>query len=211
MSDPVEDDAGRFEVTRNEADRWAYRTPGLRNVAITAPYMHNGALATLEDVIAFYQQGGIANPGRDGLLEAARPERAGTARPGGISAQPDRGTHRPAGRASKGTQSKLSIARQAMVLQTIKKLFSSIFPPERAAGPGGGPVDPGPVPAELSAYFARIADGRFARLHLLDRDAALALTAGMRSHPLVARLGGWILDDPYSSDFHVYLTEPALA
>lgn len=68
VSDPVEDDAGRFEVTSNEADRWAYRTPGLRNVAITAPYMHNGALATLEEVIAFYQQGGIANPGRDGLL-----------------------------------------------------------------------------------------------------------------------------------------------
>jgi cytochrome c peroxidase len=69
VSDPVEDDLGRFEVTRNAADRWAYRTPGLRNVAITAPYMHDGSLATLEDVIAFYQKGGIANPGRDALLQ----------------------------------------------------------------------------------------------------------------------------------------------
>lgn len=98
-----------------------------------------------------------------------------------------------------------------MVLQTIKKLFTSMFAPGRAVGPGGGQADPGPVPAELSAYFARIADGRFARLHLLDSDAALALTAEMRSHPLVARLGGWILDDPDASDFHVYLTAPALA
>jgi cytochrome c peroxidase len=68
VSDPVDDDAGRFEVTRNEADRWAYRTPSLRNVGITAPYMHDGALATLEDVIAFYQRGGVANPGRDAQL-----------------------------------------------------------------------------------------------------------------------------------------------
>jgi cytochrome c peroxidase len=42
-----------------------FLTPSLRNVALTAPYMHDGSLATLEAVVAFYDQGGIANPGLD--------------------------------------------------------------------------------------------------------------------------------------------------
>lgn len=54
----VDSDAGRFAVTNNEADRYAFRTPTLRNVALTAPYMHNGSLATLEEVVEFYAQGG---------------------------------------------------------------------------------------------------------------------------------------------------------
>lgn len=69
VSEPLEADAGRFEVSGIEAERWAYRTPSLRNVAITGPYMHDGSLATLEEVIAFYQRGGIDNPGKDGLLK----------------------------------------------------------------------------------------------------------------------------------------------
>jgi cytochrome c peroxidase len=40
-------------------------TPSLRNVALTAPYMHDGSIATLEDVIDFYERGGIANPNLD--------------------------------------------------------------------------------------------------------------------------------------------------
>ncbi|UJR85044.1 cytochrome-c peroxidase [Sandaracinus amylolyticus] len=44
-------DLGRFEVTRAAADRFAFRTPPLRNVALTPPYMHNGAYQTLEDAI----------------------------------------------------------------------------------------------------------------------------------------------------------------
>ena len=59
---------GRFEVTKHPADRWAYRTPSLRNVAITGPYMHDGSLATLEAVVDYYQQGGIDNPGKDPLV-----------------------------------------------------------------------------------------------------------------------------------------------
>ncbi len=55
-------DLGRYEVTQDPADRWKYRTPSLRNVALTAPYMHDGSLATLADVIDFYDRGGIANP-----------------------------------------------------------------------------------------------------------------------------------------------------
>lgn len=68
VSEPLQPDLGRYEVTRLPADRYAYRTPGLRNVALTAPYMHDGSLGTLEEVIAFYQRGGIDNPARDPLL-----------------------------------------------------------------------------------------------------------------------------------------------
>jgi cytochrome c peroxidase len=69
VSEPLQDDEGRFEVTHKEDERWAYRTPTLRNVAITAPYMHDGSLATLEAVIEYYQHGGIDNPGRDALVQ----------------------------------------------------------------------------------------------------------------------------------------------
>lgn len=61
-------DLGRYEVTQDPEDRWKFRTPGLRNVALTAPYMHNGSIKTLEDVITFYQGGGIPNPGLDPLI-----------------------------------------------------------------------------------------------------------------------------------------------
>ena len=54
-------DVGLYEVTLNPDDRWKYRTPGLRNVALTAPYMHNGELLTLEAVVDFYNRGGIPN------------------------------------------------------------------------------------------------------------------------------------------------------
>lgn len=50
-------DIGREEVTRDPRHRHAFKTPTLRNVAHTAPYMHNGAFATLEQVIDFYDQG----------------------------------------------------------------------------------------------------------------------------------------------------------
>jgi len=62
-------DVGRYEVTLDPADSWAYRTPGLRNVALTAPYMHDGSLATLEQVVEFYDRGGIDNPQKDPLLK----------------------------------------------------------------------------------------------------------------------------------------------
>ncbi len=54
-------DEGRFTVTGKEKDRGAFKTPTLRHVAQTAPYMHDGSLATLEDVIEFYDQGGNPN------------------------------------------------------------------------------------------------------------------------------------------------------
>ncbi len=58
-------DDGRFEVTGREADKWRYRTPSLRNVALTSPYMHDGSIATLEGVIAFYKEGGGGDPTQD--------------------------------------------------------------------------------------------------------------------------------------------------
>jgi len=55
---PVADDLGRFAETAANRDRGAFRTPSLRNIELSAPYMHNGGLATLEDVIDFYDRGG---------------------------------------------------------------------------------------------------------------------------------------------------------
>lgn len=64
IGDPPQDDRGREEVTGDRADRWKYRTPSLRNVALTAPYMHDGSLATLEEVVAFYDRGGGDDPAK---------------------------------------------------------------------------------------------------------------------------------------------------
>jgi cytochrome c peroxidase len=55
-------DQGRFTVTGNDRDRGTFKTPTLREIARTAPYMHDGSLATLEDVLNFYSDGGRANP-----------------------------------------------------------------------------------------------------------------------------------------------------
>ena len=55
-------DQGRFAVSGADRDRGAFKTPTLREIARTAPYMHDGSLATLEDVINFYSDGGRANP-----------------------------------------------------------------------------------------------------------------------------------------------------
>ena len=61
-------DAGRFQVSGNEEDSGAFKTPTLREVARTAPYMHDGSLATLEEVIEFYDRGGNPNPYLDAEL-----------------------------------------------------------------------------------------------------------------------------------------------
>ena len=61
-------DLGRYEVTGSPNDRWRYRTPTLRNVALTAPYMHDGSLPTLRDVLLFYNRGGVPNEILDPLI-----------------------------------------------------------------------------------------------------------------------------------------------
>jgi cytochrome c peroxidase len=58
-------DLGRFGQTKLEADRGEFKTPTLRNVALTAPYMHDGSLKTLKDVVDFYVGGGNSNPDLD--------------------------------------------------------------------------------------------------------------------------------------------------
>ena len=58
-------DTGLYEITQNPNDRWKYKTPSLRNVTLTAPYMHNGSLRTLDDVVEFYNQGGVKNSLQD--------------------------------------------------------------------------------------------------------------------------------------------------
>ena len=58
-------DDGRSTVTGREADRGLFKTPTLREVARTAPYMHDGSKTTLEEVIDFYNDGGRPNPNLD--------------------------------------------------------------------------------------------------------------------------------------------------
>jgi cytochrome c peroxidase len=60
---------GRFLVTKQANDVGAFKTPGLRDIAITAPYMHDGSLATLWDVMDHYNKGGIPNPNLDGGMQ----------------------------------------------------------------------------------------------------------------------------------------------
>lgn len=62
-------DLGRFAVTKKETDRGRFKTPTLRGVALTGPYMHDGSLPSLEEVVEFYNRGGGANPNRDPILE----------------------------------------------------------------------------------------------------------------------------------------------
>jgi cytochrome c peroxidase len=61
-------DLGRFEITRNPADRWAFTTPSLRGVKDSPPYMHDGSIETLEQVVEFYNLGGGPNPNLDSRL-----------------------------------------------------------------------------------------------------------------------------------------------
>jgi cytochrome c peroxidase len=58
-------DEGRFAVTKNPADFGAFKTPTLREIARTAPYMHDGSLKTLEEVVEYYNKGGIPNRNLD--------------------------------------------------------------------------------------------------------------------------------------------------
>lgn len=58
-------DLGRAQVTEASTDFGKFKTPTLRNITLTAPYMHDGSLETLEAVIEFYDQGGIPNPNLD--------------------------------------------------------------------------------------------------------------------------------------------------
>lgn len=61
----VDSDAGRGAVSQREEERGAFKTPSLRDVARTPPYMHDGSFATLRDVLRFYNEGGRARANLD--------------------------------------------------------------------------------------------------------------------------------------------------
>jgi cytochrome c peroxidase len=72
-------DLGRYNETKKDADKGAFKTPTLRNIAKTAPYMHDGSLKTLKDVVDFYAGNGNSNPYLDKEMKAIKlsgPERA---------------------------------------------------------------------------------------------------------------------------------------
>jgi cytochrome c peroxidase len=63
-------DLGRYQVTKQDSDKGAFKTPTLRSVALTAPYMHDGSLKTLKEVVDFYVGGGTSNPFLDKDMKA---------------------------------------------------------------------------------------------------------------------------------------------
>ncbi len=71
----VDADEGRFRVDRSPLHRFAFRTSTLRNVELTAPYMHNGVYATLEQVVDFYDRGGGAGIGIELEHQTLAPDR----------------------------------------------------------------------------------------------------------------------------------------
>jgi cytochrome c peroxidase len=62
-------DTGRFAVTGRKQEQGAFKTPTLRQVAARAPYMHDGSIATLEEVVEYYDRGGNRNPNLDGEVQ----------------------------------------------------------------------------------------------------------------------------------------------
>lgn len=62
-------DIGREAVTKDPRDRGKFKTPGLRNVAETDPYLHDGSEATLMDAVNFYDKGGLPNSNLDPLVQ----------------------------------------------------------------------------------------------------------------------------------------------
>jgi cytochrome c peroxidase len=70
----VDADLGRFKVTGKDYDKGKFSTPSLRNVALTAPYMHDGKFKTLDDVIAHYDHGLVRSPTLDPNLAKHPPE-----------------------------------------------------------------------------------------------------------------------------------------
>jgi cytochrome c peroxidase len=65
---PDDPDAGRQEVTARPSDFGKFKIPTLRNVAVSGPYMHDGSLETLDEVIAAYVQGGRGHPNTDATI-----------------------------------------------------------------------------------------------------------------------------------------------
>jgi len=63
LTDPKTSDLGRFAISHGFDDLGSFKTPTLRNVAVTAPYMHDGSIETLKDVLIHYNNGGVTDVG----------------------------------------------------------------------------------------------------------------------------------------------------
>lgn len=66
---PLKEDLGRYLVTRAQQDKGAFKTPTLRSIVETAPYMHDGVFKTLEEVLDFLDAGGGSNPNLSPLMK----------------------------------------------------------------------------------------------------------------------------------------------
>ena len=90
LTDKRTSELGRFAVTRGFDDLGSFKTPTLRNIAVTAPYMHDGSLKTLRDVVVHYNNGGVTNEGDpvndflSGGIRPLEPDRRADRRPGGV-------------------------------------------------------------------------------------------------------------------------------
>lgn len=71
-TDKPDPDPGRFAVSKDPKDWAAFKTPTLREIANTAPYMHDGRFKTLEEVVDFYDKGGIPNRNLDEAIKPLR-------------------------------------------------------------------------------------------------------------------------------------------
>ncbi len=63
LSDARTSELGRFAISHGFDDLGSFKTPTLRNIAVTAPYMHDGSVATLRDAVVHYNNGGVTNEG----------------------------------------------------------------------------------------------------------------------------------------------------
>ncbi len=66
-------DQGRYMITMRESDKGKFKVPTLRNIALTAPYMHDGSLKTLEEVVEFYNTGGRKHPNQSSHVHIHTP------------------------------------------------------------------------------------------------------------------------------------------
>ena len=83
-------DRGLLDKTGRAADMGRFRAPTLRNIAVTAPYMHDGSIATLEAVVSHYARGGVRSPMQSDRIKGFRVSTSETARSRGIPQEPDR-------------------------------------------------------------------------------------------------------------------------
>jgi cytochrome c peroxidase len=65
----LKEDLGRYDVTRRDRDKGAFKTPTLRSITETAPYMHDGVFKILEEVLDFFDKGGGSNPNLSPLMK----------------------------------------------------------------------------------------------------------------------------------------------